>query len=354
MGAAASQKQSYIIKLRIKALLMRAFALITFILGGQLAFGQDTGSVCVQRAGKLLDEAFGLMKKYYYKKDSVPWSDLFTAAKSRLNNAGNCQEANETLQWCFREMKEKHSFILPPEKASLYNGNINSSKEPVELSRLIGPLRHEMVEDGIAYIDIPWITTADEKICTGFADSLQGVISSYDKQGVTKWIIDLRNNTGGNCWPMLAGLGPLIGNGVYGYFVSNDERIPFSYQNGVAMQGRHTRCAPNEPRLLSQEKKTIIVLTGPNTASAGEIVALAFRGMDNVYIYGEPTAGLTTANATYNLSDGSILVLTVCKEADRNGKVQDGRIQPDKIIESAILRGMDQAKTAALMFLQLD
>lgn len=332
---------------------MRILALLTFIFCGQLVFGQDTSKLCIERAGRQLDEAFGLMKKYYYKKDSVQWADLFSAAKLRLNNAGNCREANETLQWCFREMQEKHSFILPAEKASLYNGNINSSNKP-ELSRLIGPLRHEMVEDGIAYIDIPWITTADKNICTGFADSLQRLIASYDQQGVTKWIIDLRNNTGGNCWPMLAGLAPLIGNGVYGYFVSNDEKIPFSYENGAVMQGRYARCVPNEPRLLSQAKKTVIVLTGPNTASAGEIVALAFKGKENVYLYGEATAGLTTANATYNLSDGSILVLTVCKEADRNGKIQEGKIFPDKLIESAILRGMDQAKTAALMFLELD
>lgn len=350
----ASQKLFFILKLRIKVLLMRIFALITFIFCGQFVFGQDTNKVCIERAGRQLDEAFSLMKKYYYKKDSVQWTDLFTAAKSRLNNAHNCREANETLQWCFNEMKERHSFILPAEKATLYNGNINSSSEPVELSRLIGPLRHEMVEDGIAYIDIPWIFTADKKICTDFADSLQTLISGYDKQGVTKWIIDLRNNTGGNCWPMLAGVAPLIGNGVYGYFVSDNETIPFSYQNGAVMQGRHTRCELNEPRLLSQSKRTVIVLTGPNTASAGEIVALAFKGIDNVYLYGEPTAGLTTANATYHLSDGSILVLTVCKEADRNGKVQEGKIQPDKLIGSAVIRGMDQAKSAALMFLQLE
>jgi carboxyl-terminal processing protease len=350
----ASQEKSYIIKLRIKALLMRAFTLITFIFCGQLVFGQASKTVCVERAGKLLDEALGLMKKYYYKKDSVQWTDLFAAAKARLNNAGNCEDAYETLQWCFKEMKEKHSFVLPAEKATLYNGNINSSNEPIELSKLIGPLKHEMAENGIAYIDIPWISTADKKICTDFADSLQGLIASYDKRGVTKWIIDLRNNTGGNCWPMLAGLGPLIGNGVYGYFISENEKIPFSYQNGAIFQGRYTRCAPNEPRVLSQPKKTVVVLTGPNTASAGEIVALAFKGLDNVYLYGEPTAGLTTANATYNLSDGSILVLTVCKEADRNGNVQEGKIQPDKFVESTTFRGMDMAKTAALMFLQLE
>jgi C-terminal processing protease CtpA/Prc len=73
-----------------------------------------------------------------------------------------------------------------------------------------------------------------------------------------------------------------------------------------------------------------------------------------VYLYGEPTAGLTTANATYSLSDGSLLVLTVCKEADRNGKICEGRIQPDKFVSSSISNGTDNVKSSAIMFLQLD
>jgi carboxyl-terminal processing protease len=183
---------------------------------------------------------------------------------------------------------------------------------------------------------------------------LQQLIAGFDKKGIKKWIIDLRRNSGGNCWPMLTGLGPLLGEGVYGYFVSDNEKIPFSYGNGNMMQGKHIRCAVNNSYACSTTDRKIIVLTGNNTASAGEIVALAFKGMQNVYLYGEPTAGLTTANATYSLSDGSLLVLTVCKEADRFGKICEGRILPDKTVPSNTYAGKDDVKTAAIMFLQID
>jgi carboxyl-terminal processing protease len=332
------------------------FALLVSILFyGQSAQAQGASSqpaVCIEQASKVLNEAFSLMKKFYYKKDSVQWEDLFAAARTRLSNSVDCESAQEALQWCFKEMKEKHSFVLPKAKAAVYNGNVNSSAEPTPLHKLIGPLRHELAEKDIAYIDVPWISTADKKLCVAFADSLQKLIAEYDQQGITKWIIDLRNNTGGNCWPMLAGLGPLLGNGVYGYFVSANEKIPFSYKNGTVMQGAYARCATSTPYSLAHERNAIVVLTGPNTASAGEIVALAFKGMNDVFLYGEPTAGLTTANATYNLSDGSVLVLTVCKEADRTGRIQEGKIQPDRLIAPAANRGKDEAKSAALMFLQ--
>ena len=313
----------------------------------------DPRSICIQNANILLDEALHLMQKNYYKKDSVRWEPLIKTAKDLLEQSSNCENAYKTVQWCFDQIKEEHSFIMPPDKASIYSGNVNATKIPSSAKPLSGPISHEFIERDIAYINVPWISTTDEAICTRYADSIQSLIKTFDQHGVNKWIIDLRKNTGGNCWPMLAGLGPLLGNGIHGYFVSSKENIPISYKNGTVMQGKHTRCIVTNPYTLRENKKTIIILTGKNTSSAGEIVALSFKGMNGVYLYGEPTAGLTTANATYSLSDGSVLVLTVCQEADRNGKIVEGKIQPDEFIQPSSARDKDVVKTSAIMFLQL-
>lgn len=329
--------------------------LFTILLSiGTPARSQSSDAVaisCIQRANTMLDEALTLMQKHYYKKESVRWDTLIVAARNRLTKSGTCDDAYETVKWCFAQMNERHSFIMPPTKAAIYNGNINSAAAPVRLS---GGIRHEMLETNIAYLDVPWLSTADNTICTLFADSLQQLIAQYDQKGIDKWIVDLRRNTGGNCWPMLAGLAPLLGNGTYGYFISETEKIPFSYFNGVMMQGKYGRCTVTNPYMGSPSAETIIVLTGSNTSSAGEIVALAFKGKENVYLYGEPTAGLTTANATYKLSDGSLLVLTVCKEADRNGNIYEGKIQPDKLVKANTSAGKDAVKGSAVMFLQMD
>jgi C-terminal processing protease CtpA/Prc len=84
---------------------------------------------------------------------------------------------------------------------------------------------------------------------------------------------------------------------------------------------------------MKLDSQRIAILMGPRTCSAGEIVALAFKGKKQVSFYGAPTAGLTTANSTYMLSDKSMLVLTVCMEADRAGRVCDGRLMPDEIVD---------------------
>ncbi|HZE83941.1 MAG TPA: S41 family peptidase [Puia sp.] len=294
----------------------------------------DTGRLsCLQKADQLLDEALSFMEKNYYRKDAVGWSDLTTAAKARLYSSGSCEDAYGVISWCFGQLNETHSFLMPPEKASRYNYDTAEMQQTPALTELVGEIKGELLEDSIAYLTIPWVSTTDSLICMRIADSLQELIARLDTRGISKWIIDLRKNTGGNCWPMLAGIGPLLGNGICGYFVSANERIPIAYRDGAAFQGRHVRCrVSNNCYETRHASKSIVVLTGRKTVSAGEIIALAFKGREQAALYGEPTAGLTTANATYTLSDHSMLVLTVCQEADHTGRICEGSIVPDKII----------------------
>lgn len=329
------------------------FSLPAFAEAGPPA--KDTAFLpCLTLAGKRLDEAFSLMEKHYYKKNETRWDELKAAAKEKLTSAGSCEEAMKTIDWCFAQLGEPHSYIMPASRAAVYNNDQKNLPAPPTMFQVMGELKRNTYEEkGIAYLSLPWVNTNDSAICTRVADSIQGVIASLDQKNVNKWIIDLRNNRGGNCWPMIAGMGPLIGEGVLGYFVSGNEKVPISYREGAAMHGRYTRCRVSKtPYKLSSAKKWIIVLTGPSTSSSGEIMALAFKGREQTYIYGQPTAGLTTANTTYNLSDNSMLVLTVCREADRNGKLIEGSIVPDQLFPPAA-ESTDPALDAAIMWLDI-
>lgn len=55
----------------------------------------------------------------------------------------------------------------------------------------------------------------------------------------------------------------------------------------------------------------------------------AFRGRPDTRTFGDPTPGVPTANEPYRLSDGAPVVLTVAREADRNGRLCDGPVTPD-------------------------
>ena len=321
----------------------------------------DTAKLsCLQKADSLLDEALNFMKKNYYRRDFIQWDDLTTRAKMRLMESGNCDDAYETISWCFRQLNEQHSFVMSPDKAARYNYDTSSLQAPPPLKDLVGEIKGEWLSDSIAYLTIPWVSTTDSLVCMNIADSLQALIARLDTRKISRWIIDLRNNSGGNCWPMLAGIGPLLGEGVCGYFVASEQRIPISYRNGAACQGRHVLCRVSGEGYRTQcSRKSVIVLTGRKTVSAGEIVALAFKGKEQAWLFGEPTAGLTTANATYSLSDHSMLVLTVCQEADHTGRICQGSIVPDKLIPphannpiSGDAVADDSARSAAVSWLR--
>jgi carboxyl-terminal processing protease len=337
------------------AIIMITLLLCSCLYGysGGLPVIKDTMELpCLQKAEKLLDEALNFMEKNYYRKDQVSWTSLAAEAKSRLKNAGDCDDAYGSITWCFSQLNEPHSFVMAPDKAARYTNDAASLSQ--DLSTVVGEIKGEWLQDSIAYLTIPWVSTDDSLICERVADSLQSVIATLDTRRISRWIIDLRKNSGGNCWPMLAGIGPLLGDGVYGYFVSSGERMPITYQAGSAFQGRHVRCRVSREGYRTQcPRKSIVVLTGRRTVSAGEIVALAFKGREQTYLYGEPTAGLTTANATYSLSDRSMLVLTVCQEADHTGRICTGSIQPDKMITASeqSLQQDDPVKTAAISWL---
>ena len=309
---------------------------------------------CMEKAERLLDEALAFMQKSYYRRDEVSWSDLTARARQQLRAAGNCDDAYASIGWCFQQLNEPHSFVMPPDKAARYTGDDDDLAPPPSLSGLVGEIRGEWLQDSIAYLTVPWVSTTDSLVCERIADSLQAVIARLDSRGISRWIIDLRKNSGGNCWPMLTGIGPLLGDGVCGYFVAGAERIPIAYRDGSAFQGRHVICRVSSRGYQTRrDRKYIVVLTGRRTVSAGEIVALAFKGKAQTWLMGEPTAGYTTANATYPLSDRSLLVLTVCQEADHTGQVCEGRIQPDKFIaaDDAPAAGEDPAKRAAIGWL---
>jgi len=73
-------------------------------------------------------------------------------------------------------------------------------------------------------------------------------------------------------------------------------------------------------------------LIDSKTASSGEMTAISFIGLPNVKVFGQPSAGYVTANATIHLSDGTQLNLATSNVADRTHKIYSDKIIPDVIV----------------------
>jgi C-terminal processing protease CtpA/Prc len=164
-----------------------------------------------------------------------------------------------------------------------------------------------------------------------YAARAHQVMRELDQTPVRGWVLDLRTNTGGSLWPMLAGVGPILGEGENAGFAAPGEKMVGSYRAGRAWIEDHEKFSAEveHPYTLKRSWPPVAVLTSQLTASAGEFVLLAFLGRPHTRTFGVPTMGVPTANDDTELSDGAWIFLTTHLGADRTDRTYDGPILPD-------------------------
>jgi hypothetical protein len=134
-------------------------------------------------------------------------------------------------------------------------------------------------------------------------------------------------------WPMIAGVGPVLGAGTAGYFVLPTGALqPWGYGAGGAYLNGNLVVAAAGAYELRRRDPRVAVLTDKRVASSGEAVAVAFRGRPNTRTLGTETCGVPTANSTFTLSDGGMLSLTTGLDADRTQNVYNAPLPPDEVI----------------------
>lgn len=153
--------------------------------------------------------------------------------------------------------------------------------------------------------------------------------------------MDLRRDTGGSLPPMLAAVGPVLGDGTaVGYRGADRATTWFGYKDGAFMAGgRPDRSlAAGRPARLSHPLPPVAVLTSRLTASSRAGIVRAFRGRSGARSFGEPTADVPTGNNQYRLSDGAELYLTEAIGVDRTGRGYQTRIRPDQPVATDLTR----------------
>src|SRR5438552_1730914 len=112
--------------------------------------------------------------------------------------------------------------------------------------------------------------------------------------------------------PMVAGVGPVLGEGVAGFFLSpTGTSVSWSYRSGLAISGTSEIARTTTPYVLrARLPPRVAVLTDNLVASSGEVVVVSFRGRPNTRSFGAATCGLSTVNTGYRLSYGATLQLT--------------------------------------------
>ena len=141
-------------------------------------------------------------------------------------------------------------------------------------------------------------------------------------------VVDLSEQTGGNAWPPLVAMHPLFSDANNAMWVDRDGKRT-ALMNRAGLQEMRQRTGEGRANPLSRfDEGPLAVVTDKRTSSAGEMLLIALLGEARVQTFGSTSSGMTTANATYPLPDGSTLVLTQSRYAIGNGPVVRGGIEP--------------------------
>ena len=182
----------------------------------------------------------------------------------------------------------------------------------------------------LGYIELFQFNTPERE--ADYVTTARSVIAAIDESPTHGWVIDLRLNLGGSYPPMVAGVGPILGNGTFlGWRWPDDRQSWVTYADSRILDGGNEVAGyPNQTDgALHLANSPVAVLTGPLTASSGEVATLAFVGRPETRRFGAATAGLTTGNVGYPLFDGAVLFLAEVAMTDRSGMTHLEGIEPD-------------------------
>lgn len=169
----------------------------------------------------------------------------------------------------------------------------------------------KMLEDNIGYMQL---LTFDE----GCSEEIKNSYEELKSQGAKKIIFDLRNNTGGLVDEAL---------NIADYMIEEDKNVLITVD---ANDNKEYSKSNNEPIIDCP----IVVLVNEYSASASEILTGALKDNDEAEIVGTTTYGKGVIQNVFQLTDGSVLKLTVAEYYTPNEtKINKVGITPDYEVE---------------------
>ncbi len=310
---------------KIRSLITLPFFLLPCLAGAQLP---DSLSAC-------LDSAITHAQRYSLYRNRVNWDAVREGMFWRAGLAANPMDLRESFWYMLEELNDIHArFFYQNQIIAWYHG------EPSPHQATIDPKVWTAIQSGkqkfqfallpnqTGYLRVVGMPVGDN---VQLAAPIRAALCTLLDQGARRWIIDLRYNGGGNMFPMLAGLAPLIGEGDVGGSLDGSANR-FStwtlHEGDVHYNG--IRNVDMENPCLADSTVKVAVLTSRYTVSSGEVVAVALKGRPNTRFFGEPTAGFTSETDLTLLPTGVTMSIGVGYFMDRQGRVYTEPVPVDE------------------------
>jgi C-terminal processing protease CtpA/Prc len=247
-----------------------------------------------------------------------------------IKPAGTADSAYPAIRFLIEKLGEKHTFLMGAEQYKQTFSPATALSDDLRSGRAL-PVIAEL-DGGIGVMRLPDLQ-GPPAITTAYRNRLRDAIAGFQQKGICRFIVDLRDNGGGNMWPMLSGILPLLGHPPFGTFIDKGRRTVW-HLSGEEVTEKAIAEAGDARNNVAIGSAAVAVLIDGETVSSGEFTAIGLKGAPHVRFFGQPTAGYLTTNAGEALPDGALLVISRGYSTDRNGREYRDRVEPDVLTPS--------------------
>ncbi|NIG56695.1 S41 family peptidase [Chitinophaga sp. Cy-1792] len=270
----------------------------------------------------------------YFKKD-IDFKQLYLSAVTQMKNADSCSDTYPAIRDLVAGLNDRHSFFkAPPAAGSSVLASLSTKPGSIPF--------HASINNSYGLIELKSYNAIDLSDRHRIADSLYATLKKMDQENVRGLIIDFRKMEGGTTVPFLTAFAPLINQDILLKYVDNKGHASYitRYKNGI-----YTKSGSKTTRLgyltdyapLKLSEKPIAIITGNYTASAGEMILIAFLGLPNVKTFGAPTYGVATGKSNIFLADSAFISLASSVTCDRNGNAYTGPVTPQQYADPRVV-----------------
>ena len=284
----------------------------------------EPATMISQAARAYLDATLAIMEAQSVNKGTIDWASFRSEVFAAAVVAQAIPDTYPAIAVALRLLNDHESYYVARDGRQI-------GPSPVGGCSAATPAAMRL-PDTIGYVKVDSCPCDGNAATTQFAESIQRALRDADRAGLAGWIVDLRGNLGGNMWPMIAGVGPLLGEGIIGYIVYNDRDYEREYRDGAALSLGEVFAHAEAPYALLKPQPRVAVLTDGTVASAGEAIVVFFKGRPETQSFGTPTCGHHHLTQGFRATDGASLFVVTAQSADRMKRKYGGPIEPDQIV----------------------
>lgn len=308
-----------------------------FFVGAIHAHGQSINVSITDSVKIFLDKSLDIVQANAINRDSVNWPELRKQIYQKANGSATYEDILPIYPYLFEQIGDHHGALKFKGKSYFWK----QPSVPYNNQKVITAVKKydsvivKRLSKRIGYILLPGNNDFGAKNINKDGQHIRNVIASVNNDEIKGWIIDLRVNTGGNMYQMLAGLGRLLGDGKVGGFVNQHKQEDGNWyiKNGnIYIDSTQVSNITDQKKLIYKSIPIAVLISG-RTASAGEVVAISTISRKNSILIGENSAGYTTANQGFEINKYAGLNLAIGFDADRRGKIYRNYVSPDILVQ---------------------